>query len=358
MKVNHGANLFDLSKKLGIAVEDLKDFSSNVNPLGPSPKAMDKLKDNLDKVSVYPDPNYDDLLESLEKYTSISRENILLGSGTTNLISAYIGLCNPENAIIFNPSYSEYQRELKKIGSNIISYDLKAYDDFKVDIDKLLAMIEENKVGLVIITNPNNPTGYAIDKKDIEKLISSTECKFMIDETYIEFTDIDKYSSISLALKYDNLLVLRSTSKFFSTCGIRLGYGITSGETTIKALEKSQNLWNINIFAEIMGTEMFIDTDYQKKTYDFIKAQKDYMISELSKIEGLKVYPSESNFVLNQLVSKKMTAHELREKLMEDALIIRDCESFINLDKYFFRFCILDDKSNQKLLDKISEYLG
>lgn len=321
MKVNHGANLFELSKKLGIAVEDLKDFSSNVNPLGPSPKAMDKLKNNLDKVSVYPDPQYDDLLTALEKYTGVPRANILLGSGTTNLISAYIGLCHPENAIIFNPSYSEYERELKKINANIISYDLKEEDDFKVNIDRLIDMIKSSGASLVIITNPNNPTGYAIENSEIERLLKVEGCSFMIDETYIEFSNIPKYSSIELALKYDNLLVLRSTSKFFSTCGIRLGYGITSGKETIAALEKAQNLWNINIFADLMGTEMFTDEAYHKKTYDFINSQKDCMIDELSKLDALKVYPSESNFVLNKIVNKKMTAHELREKSLWPMLL-------------------------------------
>ncbi|MDU4731322.1 histidinol-phosphate transaminase [Finegoldia magna] len=357
MKSSHGANLFEIQKEYGFNIDEIKDFSSNVNPLGPSPKAMTKLEENLNKVGVYPDPNYDQLLSSIEEYANVSRDKILLTSGSTNLISSFISLINPKNAIIFNPSYSEYERELKKINSNIISYDLDKSNDFSIDCEKLTRMIKENDVSLVILTNPNNPTGYAIENEKLKNLIKSSNCYFMIDETYVEFSDVDKYSAVKLTQSCDNLLVIRSTSKFFAAAGIRLGYGITGNKKLYDDINKHTNLWNINIFADILGGEMFTDTDYHKKVFEFINREKEKMISNLKKIDCLKVYPSKSNFVLCEILDKKMTAHELREKLIPYALIIRDCASFNNLNEYFFRFCILDEQSNDKLLKLIEDIL-
>ncbi|MDU5682110.1 MAG: aminotransferase class I/II-fold pyridoxal phosphate-dependent enzyme, partial [Peptostreptococcus sp.] len=155
----------------------------------------------------------------------------------------------------------------------------------------------------------------------------------------------------------DNLLVIRSTSKFFAAAGIRLGYGITGNKKLYDDINKHTNLWNINIFADILGGEMFTDTDYHKKVFEFINREKEKMISTLKKIDCLKVYPSKSNFVLCEILDKKMTAHDLREKLIPFALIIRDCASFNNLNEYFFRFCILDEQSNDKLLKLIEDIL-
>ena len=179
----------------------------------------------------------------------------------------------------------------------------------------------------------------------------------MVDETYVEFSDVDMYSAVNLTEKYDNLLVIRSTSKFFAAAGIRLGYGITGNKKLYDEINKHTNLWNINIFADILGGEMFTDTDYHKNVFEFINSEKEKMISTLEKIDCLKVYPSKSNFVLCEILDKKLTAHELREKLIPHALIIRDCASFNNLSEYFFRFCILDEQSNDKLLKLIEDIL-
>ncbi len=358
MKPSHGANLFEIQEKYGFDMNEIKDFSSNVNPLGPSPKALSKLKDNLDKIGVYPDPNYNDLLTSIENYTKINRDNIILSSGTTNLISSFIHLVHPKNALIFNPSYSEYERELKKINSNIISYDLDKSCDFAIDQDKLIKMIEEENIELVILTNPNNPTGFALEKPKLEQIITSTKAYFMIDETYVEFSDVEKYSAIKLTETNDNLLVLRSTSKFFAAAGIRLGYGITGNREIYDKINYNTNLWNVNIFAEILGTEMFKDLEYQRKVFEYVNSQKSKIISNLKKLESIKVYPSKSNFVLCEILDKNIKAKDLREYLIPHALIIRDCSSFNNLNEQFFRFCILDEKSNDKLENLIEKFFN
>lgn len=355
MSINHGANLFDISKKLGFEKQELMDFSSNINPFGASSKAKDALIKNIDMVSIYPDPNYKNLKNSISNYCFCNEDNILLGSGATELISSFINIINPNNALLLSPAYSEYERELKKINCNISKYFHKKENDFKVDIDDLIDNIKNNDYNLIIICNPNNPTGFAFSKEEMKKILKSTNAFIMVDETYIEFTDMNMYSSTPLVDEYNNLFVIRGTSKFFSTPGIRLGYGLISNNNVYEKIEQKLDLWNINIFATIMGEIMFKDNDYIEENINKIKYERDYLTKELKSIEDLKVFESKGNFILCEIKSKKLNSKELYEKLIESKIVIRNATSFEGLDEYFFRVCTLKPEENKLLIKKLRD---
>lgn len=341
MKVNHGANLYDLSSQYGFSKEDIMDFSSNINPFGSSKLAKEYIVNNIDKVSVYPDPEYLELKTSISNYCNCSIDNILLGSGATELISSFIKTINPKKALILSPAYSEYEKELSKIKCNITKYFSKKEYNFTINIDNLIEIINKNNYELIIICNPNNPTGFTFSKNEIEKILNNTNSFVMVDETYIEFTNTSIYSSTSLVDKYDNLFVIRGTSKFFSTPGIRLGYGLISNYKVMYEMNSNLDLWNINIFASMMGEVMFNDNKFIENTYSLMTKERDYLVNELSKFTDLKIYNSQGNFILCEIKSKSITAKEVREKLIHKRIIIRDCVSFDGLDEYFFRVCIL-----------------
>ncbi|RVU55656.1 pyridoxal phosphate-dependent aminotransferase [Anaerosphaera multitolerans] len=356
MKTSHGANIFELSRKYGFEIEDIRDFSSNINPLGTSEKALTYLKDNLELVSTYPDPEYFDLKNSISNYTDSNVDDIFLGSGTTQLLIEYINYINPKRAMILSPCYSEYEVELKKINSHIFHYKLSEELEFKIDIEDLVNQLKENKIELLVFANPNNPTGTILSRSEIETILNDTDTNLLIDETYVEFTNTAQYSSIPLTKKYENLFVVRGVSKFFAAPGIRLGYGITSSLKTKEYFNSNSMLWSINIFADLMGQVMFSDREYLLKVFEFISSQRQSMISQLSKCEALKVYSSQGNFVLCKIL-KEVTAYELREHLLKKALVIRDCSNFAGLTKNHFRFCILKEKDNDKLIREIVDYL-
>lgn len=353
MSVNHGANLYDLSSKFGFSKEDFMDFSSNINPFGTSKLAKEYIINNIDIVSMYPDPDYINLKKSISSYCKCFSDNILLGSGATELISAYICAINPSKALLISPAYSEYERELSKINCNITKYFSKYEDDFKISTDNLIKAINEDNYDLIIICNPNNPTGFTFSKNEIEEILKSTTSSIMVDETYIEFTDTNIYSSANLVDKYDNLFVIRGTSKFFSTPGIRLGYGLIGNENIKKSINSNLDLWNINIFASTMGEIMFGDTSFIENTVDIMLKEREILTKELSSINELKVYQSQGNFILCKIESKKLTGKNLREMLMPHKIIIRDCSSFDGLDEYFFRVCILKPSENKILIDNL-----
>lgn len=353
MKVNHGANLYDLSSQYGFSKEDIMDFSSNINPFGSSKLAKEYIVNNIDKVSVYPDPEYLELKTSISNYCNCSIDNILLGSGATELISSFIKTINPKKALILSPAYSEYEKELSKIECNITKYFSKKEYNFTINIDNLIEIINKNNYELIIICNPNNPTGFTFSKNEIEKILNNTNSFVMVDETYIEFTNTSIYSSTSLVDKYDNLFVIRGTSKFFSTPGIRLGYGLISNHKVMYEMNSNLDLWNINIFASMMGEVMFNDNKFIENTYSLMTKERDYLVNELSKFTDLKIYNSQGNFILCEIKSKSITAKEVREKLIPKRIIIRDCVSFDGLDEYFFRVCILKPEENKLLIDNL-----
>lgn len=355
MSTNHGANLYELSKSYGFSKEELLDFSSNINPFGASKLAKQYVIDNINKVSIYPDVDYLELKNSISNYCSCSNKNIILGNGATELISSFIQTLNPKNSLLLSPIYSEYEKELNKIGSNIDKYYSTKEDNFTIDVDMIIKRINDNGYEFVVICNPNNPTGFTFTYKDIEKLLKSTSAFFMVDETYVEFTDSKTYSCTNLVDEFSNLFVIRGTSKFFSTPGIRLGYGLLSNEDIKNNINKNLDLWNINILASLMGEVMFKDLDFIKNTINIMTSERDFLTAELSKFSDLKVYESQGNFILCEIKSKKYNASEIREKLLSKKIIVRDCKSFDGLDEYFFRVCILKPDENRYLLNCLKD---
>ena len=355
MNVNHGANLYSLSSKYGFSKEELMDFSSNINPFGTSTLAKDFIINNIDMVSMYPDPSYSDLKKSISSYCNCFENNIILGSGATELISSFIKALQPKNALLLSPAYSEYESELSKINCSITKYYARYENDFNICTLDLIDTLKEKDFDLIVICNPNNPTGFTFSSKEIEKLLKSTSAFVMVDETYIEFTDTDVYSSTSLVDNYNNLFVIRGTSKFFSTPGIRLGYGLIGNESIKNKISSQLDLWNVNIIASNMGQIMFTDKDFINQSKEIILKERDYLNLELNKINDLKVYNSQGNFILCQIKSNKITAADLREKLLEKKIIIRDCSSFDGLDEYFFRICILKPNENRLLIESLNE---
>lgn len=349
---SHGANVFEIAKNEGIEIKDIRDFSSNINPLGPSKKALDELKNNLNLLSSYPDVDYVDLKKSISTYADCKSENIVLGLGSTEILKDAINFFAPKISMILSPCYSEYERELKKISSKIIEYDLEEKNNFKINLDEIIKIINEKKVEFLIFANPNNPTGTILKNSEIEKILKETDTKILVDETYVEFTDMKVYSSSKLIDFYENLFVVRGTSKFFALPGIRLGYGLSSNDKLLKFFKEKEILWQINSVAEICGKVMFSDEEYIDEVYEFIKSRRDYFYKEISKIKNLKAFESYGNFILVKIL-KGLNSKNLREKLMKKGLVIRDCQTFRNLDDSYFRFCLLDDDANKKLLENL-----
>ena len=348
----HGSDLEKIADYYHLNKENIILFGANVNPLGLSGQVKKDLAEHLDIISSYPDRDYTDLKKAIAAYTNTSPEHIVVGNGSTELISLLISQRAPKRALLLGPTYSEYARELNLVGGTLEYYNLKEEQDFRLDISDLTDTLKSD-IDLLIICNPNNPTSSAISTADMKKLL--TVCRslgifVMIDETYVEFApDIDTISAVSLTTKFDNFMILRGTSKFFCAPGLRLGYGICGNLTFLERMNSIKNPWTINTLAALAGEAMFMDTDYIQTTKDYIQSERTRCIDILSKRDNLKIYPAYANFILVKLLDGT-TSFEMFERCIKEGLMIRDCASFHGLDGEFIRFCIQKKEDNDRLL--------
>lgn len=349
----HGSDLEKIEKIYGIKKENITSFSANVNPLGVSYKLRETLSNHIDAITSYPDREYTALRKCIAKYVNTDFNNIIVGNGSTELISLFIQIKCPRKALIIGPTYSEYEREISLSGGRSRYYRLDETQNFKLDIDNLQNELKDD-IDLLVICNPNNPTSSAITRKDMRKILDICKQRdifVMVDETYVEFAEnIKEINSIHLTEYYNNIIILRGIAKFFAAPGLRLGYAICGNNDLLKEINKRKNPWTINSLAAIAGEIMFTDTEYIQETINLISTERKRICEKLSKCNELRIYPPTANFVLVKILSSSITSMDIFEAAIKKGFMIRDCSTFPFLDNKFIRFCFMMPEKNDELL--------
>ncbi len=349
----HGSDLEKIASCYHIPKEEIIPFGANVNPLGLSETVRQDLAEHLDLLTQYPDRNYTSLKETIADYAGCLPKQVIVGNGTTELISLVISRQAPKKALVLGPTYSEYERELSFVGGKMETYNLKETADFRLDIADFISHLTED-IDMVILCNPNNPTSSCLSQAELSEVIGACRERdifVMIDETYIEFTpDIETYSAVPLADTYENFLVLRGVSKFFAAPGLRFGYGICGNPALLDELTKRQNPWSLSSLGAYAGERMLKDTDYIHKTRDLIEGERTRILAALSESPDYKPYPAYANFILVQIQKEGVTSADLFEKAIREKMMIRDCSSFTALEGEYIRFCIMRPEENNHLL--------
>ena len=355
----HGSDIEAIEAYYGIPKESIIGFGANVNPLGLSKKLQAEIAQNLQIITSYPDRNYVSLRNVIGAYCNADASHIVVGNGSTELISLLIQHLHPKKALLLGPTYSEYERELSLCGGEMVYYDLLPEHEFQIQPEDFLAQLDDS-IDLLILCNPNNPTSSAISVEMMEKIL--IYCKehnifVMVDETYVEFAPvIEAVSSMPLVKSYDNLMIIRGVSKFFAAPGLRLGYGVTSNEDFIKVLHTHQNPWTLNSIGAFAGERMMQDTDYIQRTRSLILSERERIYEELKNIPALHTFEPVANFFLVKIEAQGVTSAEVFDFLIKKGLMIRDCSSFTNLKGEYIRFCIMNPEDNTRLLDGLKEF--
>lgn len=356
----HGSDLEKIEEYYGIPKESIICFGANVNPLGLSEKVKQEIKDHLDIISTYPDREYTSLRNSIGRYCKVPPSSVLVGNGSTELISLLIEQRCPEKTLILGPTYSEYARELSFSDSIQEYYHLKPEHGFRLDIPDFLEKLKEG-FGLLIICNPNNPTSSAVTTADMRRILTAcreTDTFVMIDETYVEFApDIEAVSAMSLVGEFTNFMVLRGVSKFFAAPGLRLGYGVTGNQAFLKRVREHQIPWSLNSIGAFAGERMLQDSGYIQRTRDLILGERTRMLEELRKIRSIQVFDAYANFILVRILKEGLSASDVFETCIRQGLMIRDCSSFQCLEGEYVRFCMMSPDSNTRLLDTLKGIL-
>ena len=341
----HGGNIYQAQRQYK---RKFLDFSANINPLGLTPQIKEAIYKNFGSILHYPDPEAKNITRKIAQYWGIKEENVLVGNGSIELIYLIVSTFKPKTTLIPIPTFSEYERAARCIKSKINFLRLKEKLRFELPSAKI------NQADILFLCNPNNPTGNLIltDYRIIEKLPIKL---VVIDEAFMDFLpDEKKHTLVWKAQKNKRIIVLRTFTKFFALAGLRIGY-LVAHQSIVNKLRQYKIPWSVNSFAQLAAELILADKEYIRKARQLIEQEKKFLFNELAKIKKLTPYPSAANFLLIKISDAKFTSSLLREKLIQNGILIRDCANFRGLNNKFIRVAVRSHNENLKLVEALKE---
>lgn len=344
----HGGNIYKFAEDNKINIENVIDFSANINPYG-LPEGVKKVFDNMDVLLNYPDPDYKDLKGSIATFENLKSDQIIVGNGGIECLFLLAEHLAFKRILIPVPTFVEYERAFSKYGEVKFHY---LDHSFELDIRAIKRDLDD--VEAVMLCNPNNPTGHLIKKDHLLDLLDYTNKRsiyLIIDEAFIDFTDDEASNTLVDMIKdYDNLVILKSLTKFFAMPGLRLGYLMTSNESLLDDIQSSRMPWSVNTFAAMAGVEALKDQGFIKKTKDWIESERMWLYSQLQAL-GLEVFSSQGNYIFFKSIDN------LDEKLARHGIMIRNCSNYEGLNEGYFRIAIKERSLNTRLIERLKEIL-
>jgi len=337
----------------------LLDFCYLVNPYFPTPKMKDELRANFDVLlQEYPSGMFVNSLLA-GKYFNIKQEYVCVGNGAAELIKSAMENFTDKKVGVVYPTFEEYPNRLQK--ENVVQY-IPQNTDFAYTTEDLKAFFGNKDLDLLLLVNPDNPSGNYIPKNDVLGLVkwaAERNIRMIVDESFVDFTDNHKDNSLlhnDILESNPNLMVMKSISKSYGVPGLRLGVFATSDKEIIAKMKKDVAIWNINSFAEYyMQIFAKYEKDYQEACDKFIE-ERNWFINELRQIPFLRVIDSQANYFLCE-VKNKYTSTELTRILLEKAdILIKDCSTKSAFNgRNFIRIAIRDRKDNSKLVETLKK---
>lgn len=334
----HGGDIY----REGVRV----DFSANINPLGPPEGVRRAACESLSKMECYPDVECTSLREALAQKEGVSRGHLIFGNGAAELIFALAMGLRPKKALLTAPSFAEYEQALGAAGCDCAYYNRR--DGFQVGEDFLEQITEE--LDLVILCNPNNPTGDLLEKEFLKEALDRCarhQTVLAVDECFLGFLERpEDYSLKEYIENCPNLFLLNAFTKLYAMPGLRLGYGMCSDERLLAKMHGVMQPWNVSIPAQAAGEAALREDSYVKRTRELIGRERKYLGEELSAM-GLRVYPGTVNFLFFE------GPVHLAESLRKLGFLIRDCSNYRGLRKGYFRIAVRTRKENDGLLEAL-----
>ena len=335
----------------------LLDFCYLVNPYFPPEKMKDELRANFDiLLTEYPSGMKVNSLLAARNF-GVHQENILVGNGAAELIKSLMGFLNGTTGFI-RPTFDEYPNRYNRGQSIDFAPDNK---DYSYTADDLIAYFNEHRVDQLIVVNPDNPTGNYIPKADMLRLVEWSKkqgMRLVIDESFSDFSDEPDNTMIDQGILAANphLFVMKSISKSYGVPGLRLGVLASGDHEIIAKMKKDVAIWNINSFGEFY---MQIEEKYKKDSTAAlvrIRAERARFQKELEKIQGVRVIPSQANFVMVEL-EKDINPKELQKKLLiRHNLLIKELTTKTN-GRNYLRLAVRNSEDNDALITAMNKEL-
>ena len=351
-----GRSQDEIAKDFNLKKEDIIKLGSNENPWGPSPKAMEAIKQEIASINRYPESQLHELVSEIAQYSGVDDSQVIIcGDGADEVIDvlAKTFIDNGDEFIVPIPSYMYYEYLLKQYGATPVyaKWDLEKNE---LDVDSINQAISD-KTKMIFLCSPNNPTGTLIDKEVLREIASKNrDVLIVVDEAYFEYSEVTNKDLIN---EFDNIFIIRTMSKVLGLAGMRIGYGLACAEI-IEYMHRIKPVFSLTRLSFVAALNTFRDKEYIEESIRKGIESRQYLFDEISKIDGLNPFPSKSNFILIGIRDTGYTASELALKLMEKGIIVRDCTSFKGLDEYWIRISICTLEDDKKFIDILKEVLS
>lgn len=357
MPVEHGGNVLALANQLGYKRQDCLDFSANINPLGVSERVKAGLLADWDLLTHYPDLHYQTSRERLAEHHGLDAEAVLLANGAVELFYDLARALKPSKVLLLQPTFLEYEVAFAQVGT-AISYLTLTEPDYSWDVERLLSQIEEFGAGdMVLLCNPNNPTGSLVTNtllRDLATVLLSRQITLVLDEAFADFLeDEEQHSFVSDLKAFANVLIVRSLTKFYAIPGLRLGYALTYNRSYLEAIEQIRPPWTVNALAEVALSLLLDDKPYQQKTKAWVTTEKAFLYQGLSAFKQLVPLKPTVNYIF----FKYLGDLDLREVLRQRKIFIRSCANYPSLTDKHYRVAVRSRSENECLLATLADVL-
>ena len=345
---------------LRIKQYDTVHFDTNVNPLGIPETVRTALANNISSVYNYPEAYYGNLRTAIAEYTSSTEDRVILGSGSVDLIKLLTALIMPKKALVIVPGSMGYEKALKAYGCKTEYYYLDEEADYALDIVDFLGKLDSS-FDMLIIGNPNNPTSKKLERDDIEEIAKACDdlgIFLVVDEMYIEFIDNEKdYTAIPLTDKYTRLAVLRSVTKFFAVPGLRIAYALMNNPDYMQLARMASSESGISALSAIAGAVMLRDASYIEESKSMMHTERSLVYLAMSTCKTIRLVKPDANFMLMKILKDDVTASDVFDHYKQRGVIIRKCDDITGLSNKYIRFCFMNPKQNDLMVNTILEIM-
>ncbi len=378
----HGGDIY--------SYDNILDFSANINARGMPESVMAAARQGVPDSVRYPDPRYRSLRaalagrenrllgqkaypkaeepgqNSLHQGKKIQPEQIICGSGAAELLFSLAAALRPRHTLLAAPAFFEYERALSAFGGMVSRYYLREEEEFRLDggfaerIQKGPHLQEG--IDLIILGNPNNPTGQIIRAGALREIFGICREKkifLVLDESFFDFlTDEDRSATlggVEEAAGNPGLFVLKSFTKMYGMPGLRFGYGLCGGTGLLERMRSVMQPWNVSVPAQKGAEAAAAELEFARETARETAANRAWLKAELE-TAGYRVFPSQTNFLLFK------GPEYLQDYCLERGFLIRDCSNFPGLERKdgtgFFRICVRGRQENGTLMQALREAAG
>lgn len=345
----HGGNIYDAD---GLPAQGVLDFSANINPLGIPGEVRKAIRNAIPDCVNYPDSQCRLLRKRLGETLGIRPEWIYCGNGASEILFRLAYVAQAKRTLVLAPTFADYGRAAAAAGSKVDYHQLRREDGFRVTGSLLRSVTK--RTGLVVLCNPNNPTGLLADRTLLTAILdkcraNGTLC--VVDECFLDFVPhAEQYTLLGLTEQYENLVVLKAFTKTHALPGIRLGYCVTSDTALLDALYLTGPDWNVSTLAQAAGVAALSVPSYLEEARQLLATERKYLTGQLRQLDCV-VYDGAADYLFFYASRDPGWADLLRQR----GILIRDCSNYHGLAPGYYRIAVKQRRDNRRLIKEMKE---